>query len=127
MASSTKNKAKHNPLQWGLDPLIEEPSYLQKPMFGCQAWYLHGRMVLLLASGTEPWNGSRTPADHQFHDSISKDFKTIKQHPVLKKWLYFPDGSEDFETMAIDIVEVMRMNDQSFGVEPKERKIPKTS
>ena len=121
MASSSKKKKKHDPLQWVVEPLMDEPSYLEKPMFGCQACYLHGRLVLALVSGAEPWNGLLIPTDHQFHDAIRKDFKTVKQHPVLKKWLYLPEASEDFETVASDIVEAIRVNDQRFGVEPKER------
>jgi len=50
-----------------------------------------------------------------------KDFKDVLQHSVLKKWLYLPEASEDFETVAQDIVEAIRMNDLRFGVEPKER------
>jgi hypothetical protein len=122
MASSTKKKKKHIPLQWVIEHLMEEPSYLEKPMFGCQACYLHGRLVLLLTSGAEPWNGLLIPTDYQFHDAIRKDFKTVKQHPVLKKWLYLPEASEDFESEAADVVEAIRMNDQRFGVETKERK-----
>jgi hypothetical protein len=91
-------------------------------MFGCQACYLHGRLVLLLTSGAEPWNGLLIPTDYQFHDAIRKDFKTVKQHPVLKKWLYLPEASEDFESEAADVVEAIRMNDQRFGVETKQRK-----
>jgi len=122
MASSTKKKKKHIPLQWVIEHLMEEPSYLEKPMFGCQACYLHGRLVLLLTSGAEPWNGLLIPTDYQFHDAIRKDFKTVKQHPVLKKWLYLPEASEDFESEAADVVEAIRMNDQRFGVETKQRK-----
>jgi hypothetical protein len=100
---------------------MEEPSYIEKPMFGCQACYLHGQLKLVLASKGKPWNGLLIPTDHQFHDSIKKDFKGVVQHPVLKKWLYLPETYEDFETVASDIVEVIRMNDQRFGVEPRER------
>ncbi len=122
MASKKKKTKKLHPLLWVIEPLIDEPSYLQKHMFGCQACYLHGRLILLLTSGAEPWNGLLIPTDHEFHASIREDFKTIQQHTVLKKWLYLPEASEDFETVASDIVEAIRMNDQRFGVEPKERK-----
>lgn len=122
VVSSTKKKKKHNPFLWVIEPLMDEPSYLQKPMFGCQACYLYGRLVLALASGEEPWNGLLIPTEHQFHDAIRKDFKTVKQHPVLRKWLYLPEASEDFESVASDLVEAIRRNDQRFGVEPKERK-----
>lgn len=119
MPPSRKKIKKPHPFQWVTEPLMEEPSYLQKSMFGCQACYLHGRMVLTLCSGEEPWNGLLIPTDHQFHESIRKDFKDVKQHPVLKKWLYLPEETEDFESVASDIVEAIRMNDQRFGVEPK--------
>jgi len=123
MPSSRKNKPKPlNPLLWVVESLMEEPSYLEKPMFGCQAVYLHGRLMLALSSGEEPWNGLLIPTDHQFHDAIQKEFQNVVQHSVLKKWLYLSEATEDFETVAQDIVEAIRMNDQRFGVEPKERK-----
>jgi hypothetical protein len=122
MLSSRKKikKPKTHPLLWVVEPLIEEPSYLEKPMFGCLAIYLRGRLMLVLASREEPWNGLLIPTDHQFHDSIIKDFRDVVQHSVLKKWLYLPEATEDFETVASDIVEAVRMNDLRFGVEPKE-------
>ena len=120
MAAGTKKK-KEYPLRWVVESIEEERSYLEKPMFGCLAVYLHGRLSLLLSSGEEPWNGLLIPTDHQFHASIIKDFKDVVQHPVLKKWLYLPEKAEVFETAALDIVEVIRMNDPRFGVEPKER------
>lgn len=125
MPSSRKKIKKPNPLQWVVEPIMEEPSYLEKPMFGCQACYLHGRLALVLADGDEPWNGLLIPTEKQFHDSIIQDFKDVVQHSVLKKWLYLPEASEDFETVASDIVEAVRMNDQRFGAEPKERKARK--
>ncbi len=121
MPSSRKKIKKQHPLSWVVVPLTEEPSYLEKPMFGCQAYYLHGRLALVLASGEEPWNGLLIPTEHRFHDSIKKDFNGVVQHTVLKKWLYLSEATEDFETVASDIVEAVRMNDQRFGVEPKER------
>jgi len=122
MASTSKKKKPQNPFLWVVDPIIEEPSYIDKAMFGCRAIYLHGRLVLLLTSGAEPWNGLLIPTDHQFHESIKQDFFSVVQHPVLKKWLYLPEASEDFESVASDIVETIRTGDQRFGVEPKERK-----
>lgn len=126
MPTSKKKKTKkQQPLHWVFEPLMDEPSYIEKPMFGCLACYLHGRLMLVLCSGEEPWNGMLIPTDHQFHDSICHDFNSVVQHTVLKKWLYLPEASEDFESSAFDIVETVRMNDIRFGVEPKEKK-PKT-
>jgi hypothetical protein len=121
MASKTKKKPKTHPLLWVVESLMEEPSYLQKTMFGCLAIYLHGRLMLVLASGEEPWNGLLIPTEHQFHDAIVKEFNDVAQHSVLKKWLYLPEATEDFETVASDIIDAIRMNDERFGVEPKER------
>jgi len=78
--------------------------------------------MLVLCSGEEPWNGVLIATKHEFHDSIRDNFDGVVQHPVLKKWLYLPEASEDFETVASNIVEAIMMNNQRFGVEPKGRK-----
>ena len=118
---ATRHKKKEQPLRWVIESLEEERSYLEKPMFGCLAVYLHGRLSLLLSSGEEHWNGLLIPTDHQFHDSIRLDYKNVLQHSILKKWLYLPESTEDFESDAQEIVEAIRMNDPRFGVEPKEK------
>lgn len=120
--ASVKKKAPENPLLWVVDSIMEEPSYLDRAWFGCRAIYLHGRLMLVLCSGGEPWNGLLIATDHEFHDSIRQEFEKVVQHPVLKKWLYLPENSEDFETVSSEIVEAVRLGDQRFGVEPKERK-----
>jgi TfoX/Sxy family transcriptional regulator of competence genes len=107
---------------WLIESIMEEPSYLEKPMFGCLAVYLHGRMMLLLSEGDEPWNGLLIPTDHRFHESIKAEFKDVVQHPVLKKWLYLPENIEDFELVAENIVHAVHKDDERFGVEPKEKK-----
>jgi hypothetical protein len=122
---ATRPKKKEQPLRWVIESLEEERTYLEKSMFGCLAVYLHGRLSLLLSSGEEPWNGLLIPTDHQFHDSIRQDYQNVLQHPVLKKWLYLPEASEDFESDSQEIVEAIRMNDPRFGVEPKERVLKK--
>jgi hypothetical protein len=119
--SPAKRQKKEQPLRWVIEPLMDEPSYLEKSMFGCLACYVHGRLALLLTSGEEPWNGLLIPTDYQFHDSIRRDYKDVVQHPVLKKWLYLPESTEDFESDAQEIVEAVRMNDPRFGVEPTEK------
>jgi hypothetical protein len=107
---------------WVVDPIMEEPSYIDRAWFGCRAIYLHGRLMLVLCSGEDPWNGLLIATEHEFHDAIRQQFGNVVQHPVLRKWLYLPEASEDFETASSDIVEAIRQNDQRLGVEPKERK-----
>jgi hypothetical protein len=122
MATSSEKTKRPHPLHWVVESIMEEPSYIDKAMFGCRGIYLHGRLMLVLCVGEEPWNGLLIATDHEFHEDIRRDFKTVKQHPVLKKWLYLPEASEDFESVASDVVEAIRVNDQRFGVEPKERR-----
>ena len=55
-------------------------------------------------------------------NSIRQEFTNVVRHPVLKKWLYLPEASEDFESVSSGIIEAIRIGDQRFGVEPKERK-----
>jgi hypothetical protein len=119
--TSRKQQSK-NPLMWVVDPIMEEPSYIDRAWFGCRAIYLHGRLMLVLCSGEEPWNGLLIATEKELHDSIRQDFETLVQHPVLKKWLYLPENSEDFESVSAEIVEAVRIGDQRFGVEPRERK-----
>jgi len=37
-----EQKRKRIPLRWVVESIEEERSYLEKPMFGCLAVYLHG-------------------------------------------------------------------------------------
>ncbi len=125
-SAKKKTGKKHHPLHWILEPLMDEPSYIEKSMFGCLSCYLYGRLMLVLCSGNEPWDGVLIATDHQFHESIVSDFKDVVRHPVLKKWLYLPESSEEFESTIQDITEAVRMNDQRFGVEPKEKSVKKS-
>lgn len=78
--------------------------------------------MLALCSGEDPWNGLLIATGKEFHEDIRRDFGTVVQHPVLKKWLYLAENSEDFESVAMDLAEAIRIGDKRFGVEPKERK-----
>ena len=123
---ASKKKRKDHRLLWLVESIMDEPSYIERSMFGCLAIYLHGRMVLLLSEGEEPWNGLLIPTDHEHHKSIVNEFNYIVQHPVLKKWLYLPENTEDFESAASEIIHAIEINDPRFGVEPKERKPRRT-
>jgi hypothetical protein len=122
MGDSSKKKEPKNLLLWVVESIMEEPSYIDRAWFGCRAVYLHGRLMLVLCSGEEPWAGLLIATEHDFHDSIRQEFGNVIQHPVLKKWLYLAEDSEDFESVSSGIVEAIRMGDQRFGVEPKERR-----
>ena len=46
-----------NSLQWVLEPLQDDLTFIQKKMFGSEAVYLRGQLVVVLADGVEPWCG----------------------------------------------------------------------
>lgn len=127
MLSARKSIRRENPLKWLVEPLTEMRGYFDRPMFGCLACYIHGRLALVLAAKEEPWNGLLVPTEKELHGSIMKDFNGIVQHPVLKKWLYLSQSFEDFETTGAEIVEAVRLNDVRFGVEPKVKNSKKNS
>ncbi|MBI2350102.1 MAG: hypothetical protein HYV00_01215 [Deltaproteobacteria bacterium] len=112
--------AKSHPFHWVVEPLLEEPSYIERAMFGCRGCYLYGRLVLVLAArGEEPWNGLLVPTEREHQQSLGSEHKNLAVHPVLKKWLYLPESKEDFEEAARALVECVLANDLRIGVEPK--------
>ena len=116
-----KTKRK-NSLRWLLEPLEDAPGYMERPMFGCLAAYLYGRLMAVVADRDEPWNGLLVPTSREHHASLIEEFPALASHPVLGKWLYLPSLHEDFEGEASAIVEAMASGDMRLGVEPKEKK-----
>lgn len=113
---------KPHPLQWLAEPLEEEPSFVQRAMFGCQACYLDGRLVLVLAMRPKgPWRGVLVPTDRERRPAILAEFPALKPHPVLPKWLYLPEAMDEFEEIGMEIVERILAGDERFGVEPGEK------
>ena len=110
-----------NSLLWLLEPLEGEQDYMQRPMFGCLAAYLHGRLMAVIADREPPFNGLLVPTSRELHASIIKDFPALVEHPILGKWLYIPTDHDDFESIATEVVELMLDGDPRFGVEPKEK------
>ena len=113
---------KPHPLRWVVEPLEEEPSYLEKAMFGARGCYLHGRLVLVLAARKGPWQGLLIPTDKRHHGSLKEELQGLMVHAILAKWLYLPEACEDFEETASRLVDLIREEDPRIGVLPKPRK-----
>lgn len=113
---------KAHPLEWLLEPLEDHPGYLRRKMFGCEAAYLNGRLCLLLTDGEEPWNGLLVATGREFHPALIAEWKALKSHEVLGKWLYLPQSHQSFEATATAIVRAVRGGDPRIGIEPKPRK-----
>ncbi len=113
---------KPHPLAWVVEPLMDDPSYLEKPMFGCRGCYCHGRLTLVLASRrVSPWRGLLIPTEKAYHESLLKEFPELVVHPVLGKWLYLPEEVEGFEELASKLVDRIARNDPRIGVVPQLR------
>lgn len=66
------------------------------------------------------------PTERNFHAALQAEFSALSPHPVLGKWLYLPQTSEDFEELSNKIIELILSEDPRIGVDPKPKKI-KTS
>ncbi|NIQ39781.1 MAG: hypothetical protein GTN81_14515 [Proteobacteria bacterium] len=113
---------KPHPLGWVVEPFVNDPSYLEKSMFGCRRCYLQGRLILVLASRKqEPWQGLLILTAKEHHLSLLRQFPELTVHPVMGKWLYLPESLEDFEDLASTIVDLIVQNDPRIGVVPKSK------
>jgi hypothetical protein len=104
---------------WLLEALLELPECVVRPMFGCQACYFNGLLVLVLADSEEPWRGVLVPVERENQAAIIRDFPALAPHPVLPKWLYLPEACASFEGDAQRLVERIRRLDPRFGVLPE--------
>jgi len=105
-------------LQWVVEPLMEQPSYLQKAMFGSLGCYLHGRLMLVLAAHEEPWQGVLVPTAREHHAALRREAGELVVHPVLGKWLYLAESSDEFEETVQRLVAWVLADDPRIGVEP---------
>lgn len=97
---------------------MEQPSWLQRAMFGCLGCYLHGRLMLVLAARREPWQGLLVPTSREHHATLLREEGGLSIHPILAKWLYLPESSDGFEEAARRLVDRVLANDPRIGVEP---------
>lgn len=115
-------RAQPHPLLWLAEPLQNDPSFENRPMFGGRSIYLGGRMVLYLAFKEEPWRGVLVPVEREHHASILAEFPALAPHPILPKWLYLPEAAAGFETLAARIVGRIRALDPRFGIVPEAKR-----
>lgn len=114
--------ARIHPLAWVVEELNSDPSYFEKPMFGCRACYHRGRMKAVLADQGEPWSGILVPTEREHHASLIAELPDLEAHPILGKWLYLSQQCEDFESVCERLVALMRRDDARLGIVPGEKK-----
>ena len=111
---------------WLAEPLVEEASFVLRPMFGSLGCYLHGRLMLILADRRPPWRGLLVPTERAAQASLRAELPALHVHAVLSKWLHLPEAAEDFEAVGERLVRLALLNDARLGVEPrpKRRSVP---
>lgn len=113
-------------LQWIADLFSDEPTFVQRRMFGCEAIYLNYRLTLVLAADKEPWNGLLVCTAREFHESLRSAHPELAPHAILGKWLYVSQNCPSFEQIAQAIAKKVIAGDARIGVEAKPKKISKT-
>lgn len=112
---------RQNTLLWVFDPLERDRGYLRKKMFGCDAAYLDDLMCLAVVDKDAPWDGLLVCTSHEHHAALMAQAPSLRQHPVLGKWLYLPQTDETFEAVAERMVQLALDRDPRIGIAPKPR------
>ncbi|MEO0405571.1 MAG: hypothetical protein AAF193_11930 [Bacteroidota bacterium] len=132
MAKKKKvKKKKVFELVWAFEAFEHLDGFFTKRMFGGLAAYAHQKMVMMLSESPgereyrgdvfdfDIWNGILFPTEYEYQESLQKEFPELIQHPVLKKWLYLPLESQNFEDIVEQCSQSIRRNDPRFGIFPK--------
>ena|ERR1043166_3898553 len=115
-----------HPHAWLWEPLLADPSFVLRPMFGTSAVYLDGKLMFCFAARKEPWRGVLVATERQHHVALMAEFPALAPHPVLPKWLYLREAVDSFERIGERLVSLARQRDPRLGVVPhaKKRKRP---
>lgn len=107
---------------WLWEPLETDATYVRRAMFGAQAVYLEGLMMLCFCAGEEPWRGVLVCTSREHHAALRADFPVLAPHSILPKWLYLPESADTFERDAAALVALARRRDPRIGIAPQTRK-----
>jgi hypothetical protein len=105
-----------HPYAWLWEPLEGDASFVVRPMFGTKAAYLDGRLVLCFAARKEPWHGLLVCTERAHHASLLAELPALIPHPILPKWLYLADSTDEFDRVAERLVSLARRRDPRLGI-----------
>ncbi|HMD61777.1 MAG TPA: hypothetical protein VKG78_10110 [Opitutaceae bacterium] len=111
-----------HPYAWLWEPLEADASFILGAMFGTKVVYLDGKLVLCFSAKEEPWRGVLICTEREHHASLIAEFPRLSPHPILAKWLYHAETSDDFERVAERLVILAKRRDPRIGVAPKARR-----
>ncbi len=107
---------------------------LRKAMFGGFAYYLDQKLILVMFESEgnfkhkdkkfnfELWNGCMFPAEKDNHQLLLKKHSYLINHPVLPKWLYLPQATENFDSRVEDVLKDIKRRPQIFGTYSQKKK-----
>ena len=122
-------KSKSIPFPFVLEELLSL-NYTIKPMFGCYAIYINGKIQIILRNRTDHQevNGIWIATSHEHHESLRKEFPSLESVSILNGgkgetgWQLFHIDNDDYESSAMHLCELIRKNDPRIGKIPKPKK-----
>ena len=114
-----------HPYAWLWEPLEADPSFVLRAMFGTQAVYLDGKLILCFAARAEPWRGILVGTSRGHHPSLLAEFPAFAPHPILLKWLYLPETADAFESIGERLVALAKRRDPRIGVVSPAKRRPR--
>ena len=107
-----------------LDPVV-------RPMFGCHAVYVRGRIVLILRQRKthREANGVWLATSKEHHQRLRKLFPSLGSISVLGKgetnWQMIPERARDFEESIVQVCDLIVKGDPGIGKLPRPKSSPK--
>ena len=98
-----------------------------RPMFGCLAVYVQGKIVLILRDKRDQTvdNGVWLATTKEHHQSLRREFPNMRSIQVLGKkvtgWQVLPADAQDFEEAALHVCDLVLAGDPRIGKLPKQR------
>ncbi|MEW6468368.1 MAG: hypothetical protein AB1458_05550 [Bacteroidota bacterium] len=101
-----------------------------KPMFGCYAIYSGEKIVLILRQREDhpDINGIWIATSHEAHASLRREFPGMHSIPIFSDgatesaWQMISSASDDFESSAIRLCELVLKNDERIGRIPQRKR-----
>ena len=124
-ASKQRKPVPHAFVLDALAPLSPET----RPMFGCLAVYVQGKIVLILRDKRDQTvdNGVWLATTKEHHQSLRREFPNMRSIQVLGKkvtgWQVLPADAQDFEEAALRACELILAVDPRIGKVPEGRRI----
>jgi hypothetical protein len=103
-------------------------SPMVRPMFGCYAVYVKGKIVLMLRrKDTYQYdNGVWIATTREHHNSLKTDLPTLRTIRLFggaeSEWQNLPADSDDFEEEVMKACDFIVKGDPRIGKTPKQRK-----